>query len=120
MKDKSILDTPDGRYIVVRGRLWRKTNPHLAEQVRKQLVSELMAARRAVKDADGIRNCWEEPAQPLMLRRSVWVSAALCGGWTGRRISTGTWQGRRGTRTGAATRVATFDAAAGHQKSIGQ
>ncbi len=26
--------TPDGRYIVVRGRLWRKSNPHLAEEVR--------------------------------------------------------------------------------------
>ena len=26
--------TPDGRYIVVRGRLWRRANPHLAEDRR--------------------------------------------------------------------------------------
>ena len=40
--------TPDGRYFVVRGRLWRKTNPALAPDVREQLVKELMHARRAV------------------------------------------------------------------------
>lgn len=43
--------TPDGRYFVVKGRLWRCTNPHLDESVRKQLVHELMSARRAVKQA---------------------------------------------------------------------
>lgn len=48
-----MLTTPDGRYIVVSGRLWRKTNPHLPEEERKRLVSELMSARRAVKEADG-------------------------------------------------------------------
>jgi hypothetical protein len=45
------LYTPDGRYIVVRGRLWRRANPHLPEEIRQQLVRELMAARRAVRDA---------------------------------------------------------------------
>lgn len=40
--------TPDGRYIVVRGRLWRRANPALAEGERQRLVSALMAARRAV------------------------------------------------------------------------
>lgn len=40
--------TPDGRYIVVHGRLWRRANPALAEDVRQRLVQELMAARRAV------------------------------------------------------------------------
>lgn len=43
--------TPDGRYFVVRGRLWRCADPRLAEHVRAQLVRELMAARRAVKAA---------------------------------------------------------------------
>lgn len=43
--------TPDGRYIVVRGRLWRAANPHLAEPVRQRLVDALMAARRAVAAA---------------------------------------------------------------------
>ncbi|MCC2978391.1 hypothetical protein LK533_17210 [Sphingomonas sp. PL-96] len=40
--------TPDGRYIVVRGRLWRRTNPHLDADRRETLVAELMQARRAV------------------------------------------------------------------------
>ena len=43
--------TPDLRYIVVRGRLWRRANPALAEDERQRLVSRLMAARRAVAAA---------------------------------------------------------------------
>ncbi|PPU38778.1 hypothetical protein [Xanthomonas arboricola] len=43
--------TPDGRYLIVRGRLWRTANPHLHEHVRAGLVSALMDARRAVKAA---------------------------------------------------------------------
>lgn len=42
--------TPDGRYFVVRGRLWRRSNPALSEQRRAELVAELMRARRAVRD----------------------------------------------------------------------
>jgi hypothetical protein len=40
--------TPDGRYFVVRGRLWRTSNPALDAVEREQLVKELMSARRAV------------------------------------------------------------------------
>ena len=40
--------TPDGRYFVVAGRLWRSSNPALAPQQRQQLVDELMRARRQV------------------------------------------------------------------------
>ena len=43
--------TPDGRYFVVRGRLWRATKPGLQPRVLKKLTSELMAARRAVASA---------------------------------------------------------------------
>lgn len=39
--------TPDGRYFVVRGRLWRCSNPQLSEEERKRHTAELMAARRA-------------------------------------------------------------------------
>jgi len=46
-------DTPDGRYFVVRGRLWRKSDPRLDRVEREQLVRDLMSARRAVKDAKG-------------------------------------------------------------------
>ena len=41
--------TPDGRYFVVRGRLWRTSNPDLDPVEREQLVAELMSARRAVR-----------------------------------------------------------------------
>lgn len=44
-------DTPDGRYFVVRGRLWRKSNPALNEETKARLVRELMSARRAVQEA---------------------------------------------------------------------
>jgi hypothetical protein len=43
--------TPDSRYFVVRGRLWRLANPGLSAEVRSALVSELMAARSAVRSA---------------------------------------------------------------------
>ena len=39
--------TPDGRYFVVRGRLWRCTNPALDPAARAALTRELMSARRA-------------------------------------------------------------------------
>lgn len=39
--------TPDGRYFVVRGRLWRCTDPVLPAEERERWVSRLMTARRA-------------------------------------------------------------------------
>jgi hypothetical protein len=45
------LITPDGRYLVVRGRLWRTSNPGLVPERRQALVDALMAARRAVREA---------------------------------------------------------------------
>jgi hypothetical protein len=39
--------TPDGRYLVVRGRLWRCADPSLDPDERARLTAELMAARRA-------------------------------------------------------------------------
>jgi hypothetical protein len=40
--------TPDGRYLVVRGRLWRVSSPALAPEERERLTHALMDARRAV------------------------------------------------------------------------
>ena len=40
--------TPDGRYFVVRGRLWRCSDPFLPEERRQALVHDLMDARRDV------------------------------------------------------------------------
>ena len=42
------LFTPDGRYLIVRGRLWRATNPGLDADMRSGLVNALMEARREV------------------------------------------------------------------------
>ena len=42
------LITPDGRYFVVRGRLWRCTNPNLDDAARSRLTGELMDARRRI------------------------------------------------------------------------
>lgn len=41
------MRTPDGRYLVVRGRLWRCSNPGLSSEERERLTRELMSARRA-------------------------------------------------------------------------
>lgn len=67
------LITPDGRYIVVRGRLWRKANPHLSEVARAALVEVLMAARRAVRTALATKD-----AQALATARAK-VDAAKVG-----------------------------------------
>lgn len=54
--------TPDGRYFVVRGRLWRTSNPSLLPDERERLTRELMTARRAVGvarragDLEALRN----------------------------------------------------------------
>lgn len=45
--------TPDGRYFVVKGRLWRMSNPALDPAERERLVNELMTARRAIRNARG-------------------------------------------------------------------
>ena len=51
--------TPDGRYFIVRDRLWRATNPGLDAGVRSDLVKALMEARRevgiALRAKDGAR-----------------------------------------------------------------
>lgn len=54
--------TPDGRYFVVAGRLWRMSNPALPPDERQHLVDELMQARRAVAAA---RKAADAPAERL-------------------------------------------------------
>src|SRR5690606_7495603 len=50
-RDREPLRTPDGRYLIVRDRLWRTSNPDLSVEQREALVQQLMQARRAVKTA---------------------------------------------------------------------
>lgn len=54
--------TPDGRYFVVKGRLWRCTDPRLPEEKRKALVVKLMDARRRVGKAMRAHDIDEERA----------------------------------------------------------
>ncbi len=44
--------TPDGRYFLVRGRLWRCTNPALRDEDRAVLTKRLMAGWRAKAQAN--------------------------------------------------------------------
>jgi hypothetical protein len=48
-QEETTVTTPDGRYIVVRGRLWRKANPGLSDEVTRQQTKRLMDARRQLR-----------------------------------------------------------------------
>lgn len=73
--------TPDGRYFIVSGRLWRMSNPELAPEQRQKLVDQLMHARRkvgaAVKAGDAeaersARAAADELKRALGERGPVW------------------------------------------------
>lgn len=87
--------TPDGRYFVVRGRLWRCSNPTLPEEERVRWVRALMRARSAVGrarragDEHAVREAraavqeakvalgergpvWSDDGAPDLNRRMVW------------------------------------------------
>lgn len=51
MASSSYPVTPDGRYFLVKDRLWRCTNSALPEAERVARVKDLMQARAAVKNA---------------------------------------------------------------------
>ena len=70
--------TPDGRYFVVRGRLWRRMNPDLSVEQRDLLVRQLMEARRAVKSAMRAGG-----AEPLALARKAVDTAKIALGERG-------------------------------------
>jgi hypothetical protein len=54
--------TPDGRYFVMRGRLWRMADPNLDPEHKLELVQALMRARRAVKQAKSLGDLAAEAA----------------------------------------------------------
>ncbi len=70
--------TADGRYFVVRGRLWRKSDPGLAADRRQVLVDALMNARRALRgdrppeEWAAARRAVEEAKRALGERGPVW------------------------------------------------
>jgi hypothetical protein len=59
--------TPDGHHVVVDGRRWRATDPSIPEQLRNELVNELMSARRAV----GVATRADDTAAEGAARRRV-------------------------------------------------
>lgn len=62
-----MVNTPDGRYLVIKGQLWRCTNPALEETERHRWVDALMDARRAVKAAKAS----DDPEQLRVARQQV-------------------------------------------------
>ncbi|GGF47986.1 hypothetical protein GCM10011519_22480 [Marmoricola endophyticus] len=66
--------TPDGRYVVVRGRLWRRSDPSLDRDERERLVAELMSARSAKGAA---RRSGDEAAVEVARRRVQAAKEAL-------------------------------------------
>ncbi|MFJ7330854.1 MULTISPECIES: hypothetical protein [Streptomyces] len=67
--------TPDGRYIVVKGRRWRATDPEIPEDVAAGLRRHLMAARRGV--AASHRN--QDPAAEKTARSRVHTAKVALG-----------------------------------------
>jgi hypothetical protein len=67
--------TPDGRYFVVKDRLWRLSDPSLSEDERAGLVSELMHARRAVREAKRVG----DPAAEALAHSAVDVAKRALG-----------------------------------------
>ena len=66
--------TPDGRYFVHRGRLWRMSNPSLPPEDRERLVKALMDARREVGRA---KRAGDETAVKAARRRVDEAKVAL-------------------------------------------
>ena len=71
-----VISTPDLRYIVVRGRLWRRANPGLPPDRRAALVARLMDGRRAVKAAKLSERAGEPEAAAAMAAARAEVDAA--------------------------------------------
>ena len=65
--------TADGRYLVVDGRRWRATDPAIPQALRKELVAELMAARREVRsDPESARPRVQDAKVALGERGDPW------------------------------------------------
>jgi hypothetical protein len=72
--------TADGRYLIVSGRRWRATDPAVPESLRKELVNELMAARRLVRsDPETARPRVQDAKVALGERGDPWWAPTLDG-----------------------------------------
>ena len=69
------LFTPDGRYLIVRHRLWRAANPGLSAETKTELINALMTARRDVGTA--LRN--QDDARLAQARAAVHAAKLALG-----------------------------------------
>ncbi len=76
MSRKNYPHTPDGRYFVAKGRLWRCTDPRLSDSDRRAAVRALMQARRAVHQS-------RDDAQAMALARAAVDTAKIALGERG-------------------------------------
>lgn len=79
MPPKDLLITPDGRYLVVRGRLWRRGDSSIPWRTRQRFVKELMKARRAVAVAKNSTELKQARAAVDAAKHNL-GNAGLCGG----------------------------------------
>ena len=80
--------TPDGRYLVIAGRRWRASDPALPDELRTELVAELMSARRAVRsDAGSARPRVHDAKIALGERGEPWWEPPSDEGWAARRAA---------------------------------
>ncbi|HJX78281.1 DUF3253 domain-containing protein [Glutamicibacter sp.] len=71
--ESSPESTPDGHYLIIKGRKWRASNPSIPPKLRLELVDELMSARRAVKDGStGVRKRVNDAKVALGERGQPW------------------------------------------------
>lgn len=64
--------TASGHHVVIDGRRWRATDPSIPEDLRAELVSALMAARRAVRHDEGARGAVHDAKVALGERGEPW------------------------------------------------
>lgn len=66
--------TDDGRYLLIRGRRWRASDPDLPDRARERLVHHLMSARREVAAA---RRRGDTEAEARARGRVSWAKEGL-------------------------------------------
>lgn len=92
--------TPDGRYFIVAGRLWRASNPAIPEVRRRRLVEELMEARRGVREAKAGKGDLSEARAAVDAAKIALGERGMVCGTTARPTTTAEWRRIRYTRNG--------------------
>ncbi|MFD7709305.1 hypothetical protein ACFV6E_08190 [Streptomyces sp. NPDC059785] len=62
--------TPDGHFVIIKGRKWRATDPAIPEETAARLRRHLMSARRAVRSATTAGDARAERAARARVNRA--------------------------------------------------